>query len=651
MLPPAMFSAHILRLALGLQLMQSAGAVDGTWTSAGGGSWSANGNWDDNLIATGIQAGAGFNAVDLTTNVTVTVDGVRTVGNLVFGDSNPSHDWFLRRGTGGVLTLDVASGTPVISVDNRSATLSVELAGNKGFSKCGPGTLVLTGDNTYGGPTIVTCGTLRLGAPPAFPSGLQIMPLGDSITMGHTEVTAGYREPLYNMLGPLAPNFRYIGTSSVHGGTLPAAPIDQRYHEGHSSYTIQNLNNNLDGYDNSTFLTYGGVERNPNGGFWFTGGNGTGRAPMVPDIITLMVGANDLGNQLGVEFRLHFLISKITTQRPDAKLFVAKITPIPSHPAVDSYNDVVSQVVAVFQAAGKHVYLVDMNTHFPADGLASDGVHPSPAGFQWMAIQWHEAIIGAYSPLGGRSAGIPAASAVSVVPGATLDLNGTQASMASVSAFGNVDLGDGGELTAATIQLKPGAMLLGSGTLHGNVIHNGGGIGLAGESLTFDGQVTNNGTIVSTEGAALHFGGDFVNNGTFATGPGQTATFSGHITNNGVLRVTDGASLQAGGTFINNGTLDIISGAQELPANFVNNGLVVDATAVKTHSVSTSGNTITVRIQSHTGHLYQLQHSPTLEAGSWVDDGAPQAGATGTVLPLTAIRTSSRGFYRIRVSP
>jgi autotransporter-associated beta strand protein len=646
-----MISAHVLCLALGLQLLQSAGAVDGTWTNVGGGSWSATGNWDDNLIATGIQAGAGFNSVDLTTSVTVTLDGVRTVGNLVFADSNPSHDWFLRRGTGGVITLGVASGMPAISVENQSATLSVELAGNKGFSKCGPGTLVLTGVNTYSGPTLVACGTLRLGAPPAFPSGLKIMPLGDSITMGHTEVTAGYREPLYNMLGPLAANFQFIGTSSVHPGTLPSGPIDQRRHEGHSSYTIQNVNNNLDGYDDSTYSAYGGVERNPNGGFWFTGGNGTGRGPMVPDIITMMLGTNDLGNQIGVEFRLYFLISKITTQRPNAKLLVAKITPIPSHPAVDSYNEVVSQVVAGFQAAGKNVYLVDLNTHFPANGLASDGVHPSAAGFQWLAMQWHEAIIGAYSPPGGQTGGIPAASAVSVVPGATLELNGTRASMASLSAFGNVDLGGGGELTAATIHLNPGALLKGSGTLHGNVIHNGGGIGLAGESLIFDGQVTNNGTIDSNEGAALHFGGDFVNNGTFATGSGQTATFSGNFINNGVLRVTDGASLQAGGTFINNGTLDIISGAQDLAVNFVNNGLVVDATVVRTHSVSTSGNTITVTIQSHTGHLYQLQHSQTLEAGSWVDAGAPQAGATGTLLPFTAIRTSSRGFYRIRVSP
>ena len=35
----------------------------------------------------------------------------------------------------------------------------------------GEGTLILSGPNTYGGPTLIACGTLRLGANGSLPSG------------------------------------------------------------------------------------------------------------------------------------------------------------------------------------------------------------------------------------------------------------------------------------------------------------------------------------------------------------------------------------------------------------------------------------------------------------------------------------------------
>ena len=234
-------------------------------------------------------------------------------------------------------------------------------------------------------------------AGPTLPPGLQVMPLGDSITFGSSGGNAGYRGPLYNLLSPYAANFKFIGTSKLQPGSLPSAPIDQRSHEGHSSYTIDDISNNLDGFDNTRFLLYGGAERDPNGGYWLTGGNGTGRDPMVPDIITLMIGTNDLDDQTGLKTRLQNLVSKITTLRPAAKLFVAKITPRLDHPFVNSYNDIVASVVAESRAAGKNLYLVDLNTNFPANGLRPDGLHPNDTGFEWMANQWHEAILAAFS--------------------------------------------------------------------------------------------------------------------------------------------------------------------------------------------------------------------------------------------------------------
>ncbi|WP_348223492.1 Ig-like domain-containing protein [Luteolibacter sp.] len=233
---------------------------------------------------------------------------------------------------------------------------------------------------------------------PTFPADLRIMPLGDSITYGYNGGNAGYRGPLYTLLSPLALNFRYVGTSVERPGSLPLQPINQRYHEGHSSYNLQDICNNLDGLDSTRYLELGGPDRNPNGGYWLTGGNGTGRAAVFPDIITMMAGTNDMTIFPGAEGRLQALISKITTLRPNAKLLVAKITPIPSLTNDEAYNVIVSNVVAGFQAAGKKVYLVDLNTGFPVNGLDPDGVHPNDTGFNWVANKWFEAIVAAYSP-------------------------------------------------------------------------------------------------------------------------------------------------------------------------------------------------------------------------------------------------------------
>jgi VCBS repeat-containing protein len=241
----------------------------------------------------------------------------------------------------------------------------------------------------------------------ALPPGLKILPLGDSITYGWQNTNAGYRGPLHDLIIQTAPDFRYLGTSVLNPGSLPATPLDQRHHEGHSSYTIQDVANNLDGFDNSRFLAIGGADRNPNGGYWLTGGNGTGRDPMDPDIITLLIGSNDWESPAGVEDRLRSLISKITTLRPATRLLIATIVPRPDHAAfVATYNDSVASVAAEFKAAGNNVHLVDLNTGFPPDGLLEDRVHPNDIGFDWMARRWFDAIIQAYSPPVGPVTGV-----------------------------------------------------------------------------------------------------------------------------------------------------------------------------------------------------------------------------------------------------
>ncbi|MFM8358986.1 MAG: autotransporter-associated beta strand repeat-containing protein, partial [Verrucomicrobiota bacterium] len=132
------------------------------WTNLAGGSWATAANWFLNSAASGGDQTADFSQLNLAAPATVTLDGARTIGGLLFADVDPDRDWTLAPGSGGALTLAVSQGVPTIEVSNRTATLSVVLAGTQGLVKSGGGTLYLTGNNTYSGDTVVEAGSLGL---------------------------------------------------------------------------------------------------------------------------------------------------------------------------------------------------------------------------------------------------------------------------------------------------------------------------------------------------------------------------------------------------------------------------------------------------------------------------------------------------------
>jgi len=201
-----------------------------------------------------------------------------------------------------------------------------------------------------------------------------------------------------------------------------------------------------------------------------------------------------------------------------------------------------------------------------------------------------------------------------VVSAGTLQINNTLSNSANVTVQSNATLAVAGNLTTGTLTINSGGTLTGSA---GGVIN-----------------------------AAL------INNGTISLPAGGTFTFNGSVTNNGTLRLTDGAQFSTTGAFINNGILDIMTSAQSLPANFTNNGVVLDSSAVKVSSISVSNGTAQIEIQSYAGHNYQLQESASLAPISWQNLGSAQTG-TGGVLTFTDSTAISAGlgFYRVVVSP
>ena len=140
-------------------------ATNGTWTdTTSGGLWSATGNWSGGTVANGTDGIADFSTLNITSDDTVHLDSIRTIGQLKFGDTVPSNNWILdNNGLPTItLTLAVSSGTPTITVNNDTATMNLVLAGTQGFTKSGR-RLLLDDANTFTSSVAINAGTLALG--------------------------------------------------------------------------------------------------------------------------------------------------------------------------------------------------------------------------------------------------------------------------------------------------------------------------------------------------------------------------------------------------------------------------------------------------------------------------------------------------------
>ena len=183
----------------------------------------------------------------------------------------------------------------------------------------------------------------------------------------------------------------------------------------------------------------------------------------------------------------------------------------------------------------------------------------------------------------------------------------------------------------------------------------GAALTLAGGSLTCDAVNLSAGATLTGTGT-MAITGDFNNDGIAVIG-GGSFTISGEVVNNGTMRLMSGAALNAAGGFVNNGTLDLLTGAQGLPPNFINNGIVIDSSAISVVSTTKSGSSVTLTVASHSGHAYQLQRSPSISAPVWTNVGSAQSGITQTDgTPTERVftdpaATGMQWFYRVVVTP
>jgi lysophospholipase L1-like esterase len=224
-----------------------------------------------------------------------------------------------------------------------------------------------------------------VGYDPCPAGACRIIPLGDSVTDGccggnAVSMGASYRFELFRLALRDKKNITFVG-SHASGPTMVDGVAFPRMQEGHPGYTIaagggrQGLQENVVG--------------------WLTA------SP--PDIVTLMIGTNDIDIQLDLANapkRLGTLIETITETDPKALVVVAQIVPTQSdadNARAHAFNAAIPAVVKTFVDAGKHVTMVDMydaftkNASFKTAYLVN-ALHPSDDGYALMADTWWAAI-------------------------------------------------------------------------------------------------------------------------------------------------------------------------------------------------------------------------------------------------------------------
>jgi lysophospholipase L1-like esterase len=214
--------------------------------------------------------------------------------------------------------------------------------------------------------------TIMLLAVAHFASGptlVRIMPLGDSITAGVTDLPAdrhtGYREPLWSQLIADGYHVDFVG-SMVNG-----PDTFDNDHEGHEGFRIGQLVEGI-----SVYLA------------------------AKPDVILLHAGTNDLLQGIAPEKAaqlLGVLLDRIHELRPSAYVVVASILPVraanfyhASPHLFSDFNSHVEPLVAARAALGWRISHVDMAAEVALKPFEFDslGIHPSPSGYARMAAVW-----------------------------------------------------------------------------------------------------------------------------------------------------------------------------------------------------------------------------------------------------------------------
>jgi hypothetical protein len=162
------------------------------------------------------------------------------------------------------------------------------------------------------------------------------------------------------------------------------------------------------------------------------------------------------------------------------------------------------------------------------------------------------------------------------------------------------------------LRVRSNAMLIGCGTINGNVLVDAGG------SMISD--------------------------------CGGTLLVTGTVTNNGVMEAVNGGTLESYGLVVNNGLINVLSGNTNFHAGFVNNGFVLNSNSIpQIESINVVGQDVHIRFSTSIGATYIIEDTTNLVSGNWIPlIGFTSAGGDINLFDPGAA-SLPQNFYRVRL--
>jgi T5SS/PEP-CTERM-associated repeat protein/autotransporter-associated beta strand protein len=466
-------------------------------SSAVTGDMRVNGAAEFNAPATGqTVAGniSGAGALTKTGTGTMTLTGANsyTKGITISGG-------VLRVGNGGA-TGSLGSGGVTNNaslVFNRSGTLTQAegVGGSGSLTQAGPGTLILTGNNTYSGVTTITGGTLQIGneatsgslaSSTIINNATLAFNRSDSTTYGGAISGSGRLTKLGGGTLALTGNHSYTGTTSISAGTLRLGGATASSAFSIASGAVLELAPAADYGTSTTFSGSGTLRKSGTVSARWTGASAT--FALASGSLIDVQGGTFVGGANGNEIW--------TNNKSDLHVAAgATFNSVEANVRVDALSGS-GIILSGYNGAGYQGFTfgVDNGTGTFGGELADNpgsgvGAHYLKAGSGTQTLTGNNTYTGATTISGGTlqlsGAGrLSDTTAVTVASGGTFDLNGVSDAIGSLTGAGTTTLGSGtltvggnGDSTAfaGTISGSGGLVKAGSGTLAltGNTAYSG----------------------------------------------------------------------------------------------------------------------------------------------------------------------------------
>ena len=622
----------------------------------------------------------------LDTTVTAEVTNALTFNNSA--SESASYTIGGLTGAGGISLSDVANNPVnlIVGNNNGSSTYMGILGGAGSLQKTGAGTLILDASSTYSGPTTIAGGTLQLAHSviPSTPasgstlwldatrgvttSGSNVISWADQSGSGNNATGIAGRYATYSASGlGGAPALAFNGSaflsdpvSASSAAETVLAVVQPSVLANGSEYTIIGASST-----GGLQLRFSGNELQFVDEYIANIANSSETVAIGSP--SLVAGTTQSGSQA---FYVNLQLSGTASDIYSLGSGLTSLIGENGENGQENLNGYLSALL-IYPTVLTPVQLAETEAFLYSEFI---GIPPGYSNGALPATAVNLSQPGATLDLDGQNSGIGLLTGVEgsniILGGATLNIqarNGPGLYAGNIEDAGGAGTGAGGGIIkSGTGTLTLSGALTYSGTTQvdagvlcvaGSLLSSGPLNILNGAVLNLAAGIVSSGTVQILAGGTLNGSGivnaPVINNGTAASsGSGQTLAFNGSVVNNGTFIFTGGASLQAAGKFVNNGLLDVMTGVQTLPAGLLNNGIVLDASAVKVNSTSYASGTFTVSIQSYAGHTYQLQFSLNPGSGTWINLGPPASGTGGLLsFPDSPGSSESAGFYRVLVYP